>query len=71
MVGIALLWAGLASLVYVATASAASYPASLVALLGFASFAAGLSFFADGLKRSIVAAIDCNAAAPAQRGPAP
>ena len=71
MVGIALLWLGLAALAFVAGAGASLYPAWLVALVGFASFAAGLSLFAEGLKRSIVAAIACGAAAPASLDPAP
>jgi len=54
MVGIALLWFALATLVYVPP-SAGSSSTPLIALLGFASFAGGLSLFADGLKRSIVA----------------
>jgi hypothetical protein len=56
MVGIALLWTSLATLVFVARAPADAAIA-FVAMAGFASFAAGLWLFADGVKRSIVAAV--------------
>jgi hypothetical protein len=49
MVGTALLWVALAALVNVR-----EHGVSL-AMVGFASFAAGLGFFAEGLKRDIVA----------------
>lgn len=55
MVGIALLWVALASLVQVSNLDRSMAP--FVAILGFAAFAGGLSLFADGLKRSIVAAL--------------
>ncbi|HEY6563446.1 MAG TPA: hypothetical protein VIY86_03070 [Pirellulaceae bacterium] len=53
MVGTALLWAALAALVYVPS-SGDNAKASIVACLGFFSFASGLALFADGLKRDIV-----------------
>jgi hypothetical protein len=52
--GIALLWAGLAALVYVPTA-ASGLRTTVVAGLGFASFASGLVMFGDALKREIAA----------------
>lgn len=58
MVGIALLWVALAALVFTARGEAA-YLLPYVAVLGFGCFAAGLSLFAEGLKRSIVAALAC------------
>ena len=51
--GIALLWAGLAALVHVAS-SDGDASGSVVAALGFVSFAAGLSLFADALKAQII-----------------
>lgn len=51
--GLALLWAGLAALVYVPTA-AASVTTSAVALLCFLSFAGGLSLFAKTVKQEIL-----------------
>jgi hypothetical protein len=54
LTGIALLWVALAALVYVPTAGDATR-ATLAAVAGFASFAAGLSMFADAMKREIVA----------------
>ena len=65
LVGIALLWSGLASLMFVATAGATS-SVTLVALLGFAAFAAGLMLFAEGLKLSIVAAVASSPSPSAQ-----
>ena len=53
MVGTALLWAALAALVYVPS-SGGGARVSIVACLGFFSFASGLALFADGLKRDIV-----------------
>ncbi len=53
LVGIALLWVALAALFRIAQAGGGLAP--WLPLLGFACFAAGLSLFADGLKRSIVA----------------
>jgi hypothetical protein len=50
--GVALLWAGLAALVYVPTA-AGGPTTVVVAGLGFLSFASGLMLFGDGLKREI------------------
>ncbi len=55
MVGTALLWAALAALVYVPSAGGGAQETTIVAGLGFVSFAAGLALFADGLKRDIVA----------------
>jgi hypothetical protein len=52
--GVALLWAGLAALVYVPTA-ASGVSTAVVAGLGFLSFASGLMLFGDGLKREIAA----------------
>lgn len=52
-VGIALLWAGLAALDY-APSSGGGAMGSVVAALGFVSFAAGLSLFADALKTEII-----------------
>lgn len=51
--GLALLWAGLAALVYVPTATA-GVTTSAVAVLGFLSFAAGLSLFAKAVKQEIL-----------------
>lgn len=53
MVGIALLWCALATLVYLAAAERPSY-APWLAIVGFAAFATGLSLFADALRRAIV-----------------
>ncbi len=49
MVGIALLWVALASLVNVREHGV------VLAVVGFVSFASGLGFFSEGLKRDIVA----------------
>ena len=49
MVGIALLWVALAVLVNVREHGV------WLAVIGFASFASGLAFFAEGMKRDIVA----------------
>jgi hypothetical protein len=54
MVGTALLWVALAALFYVPS-SPADITRTVVAALGFVSFAAGLGLFAEGLKRDIVA----------------
>ena len=54
MVGTALLWAALAALVYVPSCGDGG-KGTIVAVLGFVSFASGLALFADGLKRDIVA----------------
>lgn len=54
MVGTALLWVALAALVNVPSAGTNAY-AIWIAVMGFVSFAAGLAFFAEGLKRDIVA----------------
>lgn len=51
--GLALLWAGLAALVYVPTATA-GITTSAVAVLGFLSFAGGLSLFAKAVKQEIL-----------------
>ena len=53
MVGTALLWAALAALIYVPS-SGGGARSTIVACLGFISFATGLALFADGLKRDIV-----------------
>jgi hypothetical protein len=55
LVGIALLWVALASLVCVPSAGGGAGAA--LAALGFLAFAAGLSLFADALKREIVASL--------------
>lgn len=54
LVGIALLWAGLAALVHVAV-DGEGVRGILVAALGFLAFAAGLQLFADGFKRELLA----------------
>jgi hypothetical protein len=56
MVGTALLWVALAVLVTI-PASGETPSRVLLSLIGFVSFATGLALFADGFKRSIVAAI--------------
>lgn len=56
LAGIALLWVALSALAYVPGSSDAA-KATIVAVLGFVSFAAGLSLFADALKREIIAKI--------------
>ena len=53
MVGVALLWAALASLVYVPTAEGGTQT-TIVRVLGFFAFAIGLSLFAEGMKLDIV-----------------
>jgi hypothetical protein len=53
MVGIALLWAALAALTYIPLVGGGA-KGTIVAFLGFLSFAGGLALFADGLKRDIV-----------------
>jgi hypothetical protein len=52
MVGIALLWVAISAAVYTPQATPQQW---WVALLGFVAFAAGLSLFAEGCKRDIVA----------------
>ncbi len=54
MVGTALLWVAFAALIYVPS-SGGGATSTIVAVLGFVSFASGLAMFADGLKRDIVA----------------
>jgi hypothetical protein len=56
LVGIALLWMALSALAYV-PASSDTLKATIVAVLGFAAFATGLSLFADALKRGIIAKV--------------
>jgi hypothetical protein len=56
LTGIALLWVAFSALAYVPGSGDAA-KATIVAVLGFVSFAAGLSLFADALKRDIVAKI--------------
>jgi len=53
MCGIALLWVGLAALVYVPT-SGGGTKGAIVAIVGFVAFAAGASLIADALKQQIV-----------------
>ena len=53
MVGMALLWAALAALIYVPS-SGGGAKGTIVACLGFLSFASGLALFVDGLKRDMV-----------------
>lgn len=53
MCGIALLWVGLAALVYVPS-SGGGAKAAIVSVVGFISFAAGFSLIADALKHQIV-----------------
>jgi hypothetical protein len=54
LVGIALMWVALAALVNVPSAADA-VRSTAFAIVGFVSFAAGLSLFADGIKRELVA----------------
>ena len=51
--GTALLWVGLAALIYVPS-SGGGTRGTIIAALGFVSFASGLLMFADALKREIV-----------------
>ena len=53
LVGIALLWAGLAALVHVAVAGE-GVQGFLVAAPGFLAFAAGLQLFAAGFRRELL-----------------
>jgi hypothetical protein len=53
LVGTALLWAGLASLIHVSTGGESAY-GIVVAVVGFIAFAGGLAFFSDGVKRDIL-----------------
>jgi hypothetical protein len=53
MVGTALLWVALTTLIYVPSSSGGSRGA-IIAGLGFVAFASGLALFTDGLKRDIV-----------------
>jgi len=62
LTGIALLWVALSALAYVPS-STDIVKTTVVAVLGFVSFAAGLSLFADSLKRDILAKV-----AQGQRG---
>ncbi len=52
--GIALLWVGLAALVYVPWSSDGGAKSAVIAALGFFSFAGGLMLFVDALKYEIV-----------------
>lgn len=54
LTGTALLWVALAAVVNVPSAESAA-TSVWISLAGFASFASGLAFFAEGLKRDIVA----------------
>ena len=53
MVGTALLWVAFAALVYTPS-SGGGARGTIIACMGFLSFASGLVLFADGLKRDIV-----------------
>ena len=70
MVGTALLWVAFAALVYVPS-SGGGARGTIVACIGFLSFASGLALFADGLKRDIVAQLrgDRSAQRNAEKGP--
>ena len=54
LVGTALIWPALSALIWVPTSSAGSARTTVVAILGFAAFAAALALLAEGLKQSIV-----------------
>jgi len=56
MVGTALLWVALATLIYLPSSTGGSRGA-IIAGLGFVAFACGLALFTDGLKRDIVDAL--------------
>ena len=64
LVGIALLWAGLAALVSIPT-SGGGIRGTVLAVAGFVAFASGLALFAEGLKRDIVARLRRGAGEPA------
>ena len=53
MVGTALLWVAFAALIYMPS-SGGGARGTIIAVLGFVSFASGLALFADGMKRDIV-----------------
>ena len=53
LIGTALLWVAIAAAVYVPSTSGA-VESTVVAGLGFLSFALGLSLFAEGVQRDIV-----------------
>jgi hypothetical protein len=53
MAGTALLWVGLAAIIYIPS-SGGGVECVIVAGFGFIAFAFGLGLFADGLKRDIV-----------------
>jgi hypothetical protein len=53
LIGIALLWVGLAALAYIPSAAPGTWT-TFVAIGGFLSFAIGLHLFADGLKRDVI-----------------
>ena len=53
LAGTALLWVGLASLVYVSTSGERVYGV-FVAVVGFIAFAGGLGLFSNGVKRDIL-----------------
>ena len=55
LLGIALLWVALAALVWVPSAGGGAGAA--LAGVGFLAFAAGLSLFADALRRELVASL--------------
>ncbi len=56
MIGTALLWVAFATLVYFASSDGGSQR-SIVAGLGFISFALGLALFTNGLKYDIIAQV--------------
>ena len=56
MTGTALLWVALAALINVPSLGGGS-KGTMIAVLGFVAFAAGLALFSDGQKREIIAAI--------------
>ena len=51
-IGLALLWAGLAAVVYVPTAPA-GVTTAVAAALGFLSFAGGITLFANAIKQEV------------------
>ncbi len=62
LIGTALLWVGLATLVYVKSPDL-NVSIALVAALGFLSFASGLLLFAEGQKLAIIAGLQRDHAA--------
>lgn len=54
LIGIALMWVAFSALIYVPNAADA-LRSTVAAILGFLSFAAGLSLLADGIKRELLA----------------